>query len=162
VSRQIAVDIAETAAGDLPHPADDRIERWIAAALEAADVEPGRDLEVAVLIADAVAIETMNREYRGKDRPTNVISFPGGPMAGQPIDAAVQLGDIVLCPSIIAEEANEQGKDPEHHWAHLCVHGALHLAGFDHENDADAAVMEALEVRVLAGLGVPDPYRERE
>ena len=82
----------------------------------------------------------MNREYRGKHRPTNVISFPGGPMTGLPMDAAIQLGDIVLCPSVIAAEAGEQGKQPDDHWAHLCVHGALHLAGYDHEDDADAAV----------------------
>ena len=80
-------------------------------------------------------------------------------MHGLPPETALQLGDIVLCPSVITAEAREQGKKPDDHWAHLCVHGALHLAGYDHDNDADAAVMEALEVRILGTLGMPDPYR---
>ena len=162
MSRQIAVEVSETAAGDVPRPGDERIGGWVAAALDAADAEPGRDLEVAVLLADAAAVAAMNRDYRGKDRPTNVLSFPGGPMAGLPAETALQLGDIVLCPPVIAAEAREQGKKPDDHWAHLCVHGALHLAGYDHDNEADAAVMEALEVRILAGLGMPDPYRVSE
>ncbi|MEE4162817.1 MAG: rRNA maturation RNase YbeY [Woeseiaceae bacterium] len=159
MSRQIAVEVSETAAGDVPRPGDDRIGDWVAAALEAADAQRGRDLEVAVLLADAAAVAAMNRDYRGKDRPTNVLSFPGGPMDGLPPETALQLGDIVLCPSVIAAEAREQGKKSDDHWAHLCVHGALHLAGYDHDNDADAAVMESLEVRILGALGIPDPYQ---
>ncbi len=148
-------DDAESAAAARPPLAN--IEAWVVAALDATGVVSG-DAEVAVLLADDEAIRQMNREYRGKDRPTNVLSFPAGDIAGLPGDAPAPLGDIVLCPDVIAREAAEQGKAPDDHWAHLCVHGALHLAGYDHVEDDEARAMEALEVRILAGLGIADPY----
>ena len=131
---------------------------WIRTALEAVECRPGRDLDVAVLLADAGDMRRINRDYRQRDKPTNVLSFPGGELSGLPADAALLLGDIVLCPEVIAREAGEQGKVIDNHWCHLCVHGALHLAGYDHVTAVDAERMEAAERRLLAGFGIPDPY----
>ena len=100
----------------------------------------------------------INRDYRQRDKSTNVLSFPGGELSGLPADAAFPLGDIVFCPEVIAREAGEHGKALDSHWCHLCVHGALHLAGYDHTGAAEAERMEAIERRLLAGFGIPDPY----
>ena len=157
----ISVEVTDDPeAGDiaLARPDDAAIGAWVQTALEVADVARDRPVDIAVLIAASETMRRMNNDYRGKDRPTNVLSFPVGDIAGLPGDAAVPLGDIVLCPEVIAREAAEQGKRPEDHWAHLCVHGALHLAGYDHVTAVEAAEMEALEVQILAGAGVSDPY----
>ncbi len=156
---RVAVEVSDaTGAAASARPEDSSIEAWVQAALVTVGI-PGRGaVEVAVLIADTGTVRQMNHDYRGKDKPTNVLSFPVGDLEGLPGEAAVPLGDIVLCPEVIAGEAAEQGKSPDDHWAHLCVHGALHLAGFDHDDDAEAAEMEALEVQILAELGVSDPY----
>lgn len=143
-------------------PAPDAIEGWVRAALAAADGLPGPDLEVSVMLVDAAAMKTLNRDYRGKDKPTNVLSFPAGELDGLPGDEPRPMGDVVLCPSVVLAEAREQDKPAEQHWAHLCVHGALHLAGYDHVEPGDAAVMERLEAAVLGEMGIPDPYEARE
>ncbi len=93
----------------------------------------------------------LNRRYRKKDRPTNVLSFP--------YDDPGELGDVVICAAVVNREAREQGKRPAAHWAHMVVHGVLHLRGYDHIRPADAKVMEARERAILAGLSFPDPYR---
>ena len=131
----------------------------VAAAIEA--VRPGTGgLEVSVLLADDAAIHALNRTWRGKDRPTNVLSFPAGqPPAGFPPDLAWPLGDLALAFETCAAEAATEGKTLAQHLAHLVVHGTLHLLGHDHETPAEAEAMEALERRILASLGVPDPYR---
>ncbi len=157
MNRNIAVDIRDEAPG-VERPGDAAIKAWVAGALAATDLECGRNLEVAVLLASPDAIRLLNRDYRDKDRPTNVLSFPVGRIDGLPPDAPTPLGDIVLCPELIATEAHEQGKDAPSHWAHLCIHGALHLAGYDHVKKADAEIMEGLEVTILSGLGIADPY----
>jgi probable rRNA maturation factor len=97
----------------------------------------------------------LNRDYRGKDRPTNVLSFGMEPAAG---GSGRFLGDVVICAPVVASEAREQRKDLRAHWAHMVVHGALHLLGFDHERARAAASMEARERSVLARLGFGDPY----
>lgn len=124
-------------------PSDARVRRWARAALPA-----GARVTVRY-VAEAEA-RRLNRQYRGKDYPTNVLSFPYG-------DAPLQ-GDVVICAPVVAREAREQGKDVRAHHAHLLVHGLLHLVGHDHERPADAARMERLERRILAGLGFGDPY----
>ncbi len=139
-------------------PDDAAIESWVQAALDTVPRSNNAAMEVAVLVADVETVSQMNRDFRGKDKPTNVLSFPAGDLSGLPGDAAAPLGDIVLCPDVIAREAADQGKPPADHWAHLCVHGALHLLGFDHVEDSEAAEMEALEVEILAKLGISDPY----
>jgi len=130
------------------------LRRWAGAALG----RGGRNCELAVLVVGATRGRALNRRYRQRDHATNVLSFPALPgLAARPRP----LGDLVLCPSVIEREAAEQGKSLRAHWAHLVVHGVLHLAGFDHEHDADARRMERREIRVLRALGVPNPYRSR-
>ncbi|HEY9182256.1 MAG TPA: rRNA maturation RNase YbeY, partial [Gammaproteobacteria bacterium] len=98
-----------------------------------------------------------NSEYRGKNGPTNVLAFPAA-AAPAVRGESLPIGDLVICASVIAREARAQGKTPDAHWAHMVVHGTLHLLGFDHETRRKAAVMEKRERSVLAALGFPDPY----
>ena len=151
----IRVEIVDEtgAAGEVPGG----IESWIRTALAAANV-PDRPLDVAVVLVDQAAMQALNRDFRGKDKPTNVLSFPGGEVAGLPDGEPMAYGDVVICPAVLAVEAREQDKKLEDHWAHLCIHGALHLAGYDHVDPAEAAAMEALETELLEGVGVPNPY----
>lgn len=127
---------------DLPTPA--HLRKWAMAALRA-------DADVTVRLVDAVEGRCLNRDYRGRDYTTNVLTFIYR-------DTPPLSGDIVLCAPVVAEEASQQHKDPAAHYAHLLVHGMLHLQGFDHENDTDAGVMEALETEIVTKLGYPDPY----
>ena len=114
---------------------------------------------VDVMLADDAEQRHLNRIYRGKDTPTNVLAFPQGAPGSPRSDQPVLLGDVVLAFETVHREAAEQNKPLANHLRHLVVHGVLHLLGFDHENAADAAAMEAHEIKILAGLGVPDPYR---
>ncbi|MDQ2694089.1 MAG: rRNA maturation RNase YbeY [Pseudomonadota bacterium] len=132
-------------------PAAAAIRRWAAAALNGT----GRRGEITVRIVDAGESAALNETYRRKAGPTNVLSFP---FAAPPGVKSRLLGDIVLCAPLVAAEAAAQGKTAEAHWAHLVVHGVLHLLGYDHQHDTEAAAMEAEETRILAGLGYPDPY----
>jgi len=114
--------------------------------------------ELCLVLGDDALARQLNRDFRGQDRPTNVLSFPAGePTSGQ--DAV--LGDVVLARETVAAEAVAQGKSLADHVSHLVVHGVLHLLGFDHKREAAARRMEQLERRILAGLGVADPYRSR-
>ena len=116
--------------------------------------------ELVVRIVDREESRQLNREYRGKDKPTNVLSFPFEAPAVVESDL---LGDLVICAPVVTEEALAQDKLPQAHWAHLLVHGVLHLLGFDQINEQEAEVMEGLEVEILESLGFPDPYQsERE
>ena len=144
-------------APDIPPQAD--VRRWVETAIEHSGVDSGDAIEVAVRIVDSDEIQTLNRLYRSKDKPTNVLSFPAGEIAGLPDMAGRLLGDVVICAAVVAAEAAEQGKLPADHWGHMLVHGTLHLLGFDHETSAEAAEMEALETRILATKSVTDPYK---
>jgi probable rRNA maturation factor len=117
-----------------------------------------RPAEVSVVLADDPFVRRLNRDHRGKDKPTNVLSFPLD-IAPAPKGARVLLGDIVLAHRTIRREAKAEDKRIASHAAHMLVHGTLHLLGFDHERATAARVMEAHEVRILRRLGVPDPYR---
>ncbi len=152
MTNRIDVDVA--ASGSLP--SQDDIEGWIGLALDGAG-KTG-DVEVSVRIVERDEIRTLNRDYRHRDKVTNVLSFPLGDMAGLPVQEPQMLGDIVVCADVVADEADAQGKASADHWAHLIVHGTLHLLGYDHEKDDEAQAMEALETRILAELGVADPY----
>ncbi len=136
---------------------DDLALTSIEAALAAAGF-PGDSCEVAVLFTDDASMAEINAEWRGKNRPTNVLSFPTAPDTPLPTGEARPLGDIVLAYGVVAGEAGEQGKTLRDHVAHLMVHGTLHLLGYDHETDEDAEMMEALETSILKGLGITDPY----
>lgn len=114
--------------------------------------------EVAIVLADDAFIRPLNREYRGKDKPTNVLSFPQTDGHIEFGDEPVMLGDIILARETVEREAQEQGKHITQHVAHLTVHGCLHLLGYDHETVADAKKMETLEKNILLHLGFPDPY----
>jgi probable rRNA maturation factor len=137
-------------------PADADIRSWATDVLDQLDYND--TVEMSVRIVDENESRTLNRTYRGKDRPTNVLSFPSGVDHYLPDETPRPLGDLVLCAPIVEQEATEQGKDRADHWAHLIVHGTLHLLGFDHETEADAAEMESLEREILAARGVSDPY----
>jgi probable rRNA maturation factor len=144
------------AAADIPSNAD--IHNWVETAVRTSGHLPDDELEIAVRVVDADEIQTLNKLYREQDKATNVLSFPAGDIDGLPIDAPRALGDVVICASVVAAEAGEQGKRLEDHWGHMLVHGTLHLLGFDHETDAEALQMEALESRILATQNVTDPY----
>jgi probable rRNA maturation factor len=116
--------------------------------------EGRKGAHLTVLLADDAELQALNARFRGKDAPTNVLSFPA---IGGDADA---LGDIALALGVCVREAAEQGKPLAHHLQHLTAHGVLHLLGYDHESEAEADVMEAKEREVLAALGVPDPYAE--
>ena len=151
----VQVDI-QNACDDDSVPEAPTIESWVGAAVAAAGT--GVDTEVSVRIVSAEEVHALNSDYRGKDKPTNVLSFPVGEVAGLPDDMPQPLGDIVVCAGVVRDEAREQGKAVADHWAHMLVHGTLHLLGFDHDTDSDAAAMEALETRILSDRGVANPY----
>jgi probable rRNA maturation factor len=116
---------------------------------------------VDITLADDAAQQALNRTWRGKDAPTNVLAFPAGaPALPPPAGAPLLLGDVVLAFETVRREAAEQNKPLADHLRHLVVHGVLHLLGYDHEQPADAATMENREIAILAELGVPDPYRD--
>lgn len=115
--------------------------------------------DICLLLADAERVRALNRDWRGRDRATNVLSFPAGEPARADGPPAF-LGDIALAREVVVAEAAAQGKSLDQHFTHLVVHGVLHLLGYDHETDADASIMEDLERRVLARLGIADPYAE--
>ena len=152
----VRVDV-QRATDDDSTPDDAFVVAWVTRAIEAASASG--DSEVSVRIVDADEIRAMNRDYRHKDRPTNVLSFPAGDVAGLPDDEPAPLGDIVVCASVVRDESADQGKTNPDHWAHMLVHGALHLLGHDHESEAEAEAMESLEVRILEAHGIGDPYK---
>jgi probable rRNA maturation factor len=153
----VEVDV-QVACDDNTIPAEDTIRSWVEAAVDGAGRHGDDALSVAVRIVDADEIQTLNRLYREQDKVTNVLSFPAGQIEGLPDDAPRLLGDVVVCAAIVADEAAEQGKQPEHHWGHMLVHGTLHLLGFDHGTDDEAEEMESQEVAILAGRNVTNPY----
>ncbi|SHG32448.1 probable rRNA maturation factor [Bradyrhizobium erythrophlei] len=139
------------------------IQRAIAAAAEMADADTG-EAELAVMLTDDSGIRTLNNNWRGINKPTNVLSFPALQPSGAagPDDAPRMLGDIAIAYETTRREADDEQKPFDHHLSHLAVHGFLHLIGYDHEKDDDAEAMEALETEILAQLGIPDPYADRE
>jgi len=139
------------------------IDRAIATAAEIVNANLG-EAELAVMLTDDAGIRTLNSNWRGIDKPTNVLSFPALPPtgAGGPDDAPRMLGDIAIAYETTRREADDEQKPFDHHLSHLAVHGFLHLIGYDHETDNDAEAMETLEAEILAQLGIPDPYADRE
>ena len=147
----VAADFS--AAGYVPNA--QAINRWVECALEFAAYK--NPAQVSVCVVDKQEITALNNQYRKKNYATNVLSFPYEPMPG--VDVPL-LGDIAVCAEVINEEAREQRKTAEQHWAHMIVHGVLHLLGYDHIDDKDAQQMEAMEIRILEQLGFTDPYGE--
>ena len=133
-------------------PSSAELRRWAAAALG----RRGAGREISVLIVGPARSRALNRRYRGRDTPTNVLSFPAPPPGG------ALLGDLVICPQVLQREAREQRKPQRAHWMHLFVHGVLHLVGYDHLQPEEARRMERREIRILRRFGVPNPYRSVE
>lgn len=141
------------AAPRLGIPATPSFRRWVEAALRGA--KRRKTTELSIRIVDTDEGRMLNREYRGRDYATNVLSFP---VELPPGIALPLIGDLAICAPVVAREAAEQGKPARDHWAHMTVHGVLHLLGYNHIEDTEAEAMEALETRILAGLGIANPY----
>jgi probable rRNA maturation factor len=150
-------------ASSLEQPvSQEQMQTWI----ETAIGEQDTDYSVTLRVVDEAESQVLNRDYREKDYPTNILSFEGDPMEDFPEEVRAELmedelwhlGDLVVCAPVIAREAKEQGKPLENHWAHMLVHGSLHLLGYDHLSDEEAEEMEQLERDILSSLGYPDPY----
>jgi probable rRNA maturation factor len=146
---QLEVQRASTVS-DLP--SDQTLQRWVEAALE-----PSVDtaVELVIRLVDEAESGALNGLYRHKQGPTNVLSFPFEAPPG--VETAI-LGDLVICAPVVEREAVEQRKSPQSHWAHMVVHGTLHLKGYDHLDEEEALNMESREIAILAGLGFPNPY----
>ena len=150
------LDIFQAPGVDLP--AGLQPEDWIKAALAVLDFSTAG---MSLRWVDEAESAALNQQYRGKSGPTNVLAFPAPQMPGLPAGEMDYLGDLVVCVPVLLCEAAEQGKSPKAHAAHLLVHGCLHLAGYQHECAEQAAVMEQLEIQLLAQLGFTDPYQLR-
>lgn len=135
-------------------PGDDDLTRWASAAWQ-----QDHGSEVTVRIVGREESAELNSQYRHKSGPTNVLSFPFEAPAGITVPLA---GDLIICAPVVADEARDQSKTLTAHWAHMIIHGMLHLQGFDHLNDTDAEIMESLEIRLLDGLGFGNPYESEE
>lgn len=157
----LAVDLAVEADGWAAVP---DLEGLVRRAVDAAEAGSGVTLapgaELSILLCDDATIRPLNRDWRGLDKPTNVLSFPT--FASLPLSAKPMLGDLAVAFETVSREAEQDGKTLPDHLTHMIVHGVLHLVGHDHETAAEADGMEALETRILAGLGIADPYAETE
>ena len=151
MARRLALDLSYAARRPwVPSPR--QLARWAAAV----PAPIRRPLVLSVRVVGSAASRRLNAQYRHKDKPTNVLSFQG---AGAGPDGRHFLGELVICAPVVAREAREQGKTLEAHWAHMTIHGVLHLLGFDHERTAEAVTMASRETQILDRLGFSDPYR---
>ncbi|WP_086933710.1 rRNA maturation RNase YbeY [Agarilytica rhodophyticola] len=148
------VDLENASAIEIP-PLED-FKRWVLAALNAAGVSV--DKEISIRVIDADESRSLNHQYRNKDKSTNVLSFPCELPEGVDIPL---LGDLAICAEVVIDEAREQDKTVRSHWAHMVVHGTLHLLGYDHIDDAEAEEMETLETQILMAMGHPSPYESQ-
>ena len=153
VDMQIASD-----AGDLPD--EEQLHRWIVSALQAANANDAGDFEMSVRVVNEDESRDLNSRYRQQDKATNVLSFQFDGLDGLPEDTIRPLGDLVICAPVVAREASQQNKAILDHWAHMVIHGTLHLLGYDHNDDAEAAIMETLETNIMREFGIENPYRE--
>ncbi|MGL4475692.1 MAG: rRNA maturation RNase YbeY [Shewanella sp.] len=135
-------------------PSESDFELWVRAALGNTMTEA----ELTIRIVDEAESQSLNHDYRGKDKPTNVLSFPFEAPPGIELPL---LGDLVICAKVVENEALTQNKALQAHWAHMVIHGCLHLLGYDHINDEEAEEMESLEIELIQSLGYPDPYKEQ-
>ena len=159
----IALDVdVEVACDAASVPSPTEFNQWASRTL--AHVTESGSRELSVRIVDEAEIQHLNATYRCKDSPTNVLAFPvaSESLAEWPDSLPRPLGDLVLCASVVEREAEEQDKPAAEHWAHLTVHGTLHLLGFDHVTERGAIEMEGLEVEILAAGGIANPYRTRQ
>ncbi|MFC3912075.1 rRNA maturation RNase YbeY [Pseudaeromonas sharmana] len=151
----VTLDLQLACADSAGLPAEADFQRW----LDAAILPFQQEAEVTVRVVDSAESHQLNQTYRGKDKPTNVLSFPFECPPGVELPL---LGDLVICRQVVEQEAQEQNKPLLAHWAHMVVHGSLHLLGYDHIEDDEAEEMEALEIEFLAALGYANPYQDDE
>ncbi|MBD8511725.1 rRNA maturation RNase YbeY [Photobacterium sp. CAU 1568] len=147
----IYLDLQLATADESGMPTEADFQRWLEAAVTPFQTET----EVTVRLVDEAESQALNSEYRGKDKPTNVLSFPFEAPPGVELEL---LGDLIICRQVVESEAREQSKPLFAHWAHMVVHGSLHLLGYDHIDDEEAEEMEALETEIMQGLGFANPY----
>ena len=148
---QVILDLQLACESETGLPDEALFQRW----LDAAVIPFQEEAEVTVRLVDEPESHELNLTYRGKDKSTNVLSFPFEAPPGIELPL---LGDLVICRQVVEQEAQEQGKPLEAHWAHMVVHGSLHLLGYDHIDDDEAEEMEALETEIMLALGYADPY----
>jgi len=166
---ELLLDIDERARDETSYlPAPKFFDEWIGSALRESDTaKPSssslQDHEVSIRLVGRAEMQALNKAWRDRDASTNVLSFPSGlPSLPRPGEHDLQvLGDLVFCPAVVEAEAQCQQKRIEHHWAHLVIHGTLHLCGYDHQTEAEATIMEAVEIRLLSMRLIPDPYGVR-
>ena len=138
-------------------PDNDQFQLWVDAALDG----KSNQFSLSIRIVDETEAQSFNRDYRNKDHATNVLTFPAELPEGLPtVIRQSQMGDLLICAPVVAHEATEQRRSETDHWAHLTIHGVLHLLGYDHEQADEADVMESLETEILAKLGISDPYQD--
>jgi len=147
----LSIDIQKACASE-DSPDEDSITRWVSAAIR----DERGDSELSIRIVDELESGELNQRYRGKSGATNVLSFPCDAVTPEPLPL---LGDLVICAPVVVREAQQQQKIPQAHWAHIVIHGVLHLLGYDHIEDSDAERMEDLETAIMLKLDFPPPYR---
>lgn len=141
-------------------PDIEQLKLWATSVIDSVGNDKEKSAQMTVRIVNQEEITRLNSEYRHKDYATNVLSFPFANPPGIPEEESVNsLGDLVICASVVNREAEEQHKSMTAHWAHMVVHGTLHLLGYDHQDDEEAKAMESMEKNVLKGLGFDDPYK---
>ncbi|MCC3717309.1 rRNA maturation RNase YbeY [Rouxiella badensis] len=151
MSHQVILDLQIASESSEGLPAESDFQQWLEAVLPQFQEES----EVTIRIVDEAESHELNMTYRGKDKPTNVLSFPFEAPPGMEMPL---LGDLVICRQVVEQEAREQNKALNAHWAHMVVHGSLHLLGYDHIEEEEAEEMEAIEIEIMQSLGHPDPY----
>ena len=156
---KVLLDVQIACANETGLPSDAQLTTWLTTALSVMPDTSSIEREVTVRIVDIEESQALNRDYRGQDKPTNVLSFP---FAAPPGIELPLLGDLVVCRQVVEQEASAQRKPLMDHWAHMIIHGCLHLLGFDHIKDDEAQIMEAKEVVLLAQLGINNPYQDDE
>ena len=153
INREIFVDLQLAVDQTAELPSAENFEKWVKLALVGANYH--QDVEVTIRIVELAEIQQLNKDYRHQDKPTNVLSFPFEAPPGIELPL---IGDLVICRDIVVEEAKTQAKNVEAHWAHMIIHGILHLLGYDHIEIDEASIMEALEIKLLESLGIANPY----
>lgn len=147
----LIIDLQIACADQQNLPSQEQLAQWATAAVQT----PSAELELTIRLVDQAESQQLNYTYRGKDKPTNVLSFP---FESPPEIALPLLGDLVICRQVVEQEAKEQNKPLLAHWAHMVVHGCLHLQGYDHIEEQEAEQMESLETQIMQRLGFADPY----
>jgi len=143
---------------DFELPSEAQFQLWVDTALAAVSQDSQQEFELTIRLVNSNESQQLNAQYRGKDKPTNVLSFPFEVPEGVELNL---LGDLIICIEVMKQEAHEQNKALFDHWAHLVIHGCLHLVGFDHISDSEADEMESIEITILSKLGIVNPYLEQ-